>query len=254
MAKLLVSQPSCIFAVIIFVLLVFSVGLLVFVLKGQLHHENSLERVAVHAEGSTPPVPSPETALPDNQADAAGHTSQPEETPWLDFRLPKSIIPVHYDLLLHPDLDADTFSGSVNISMNVTAATRHFVVHAYRLSIRQVRVSDIRQKMLAVEKHFAYSPHEYFVVTMEEKVKPGAYKLRFEFGGTLNGTIIGFYESRYKNSKNETRAATAGSDVVQSGRPIFDDFFQHLWQYIGNNTANVVFQMVKRLWLIRIDQ
>ncbi|GFW27906.1 uncharacterized protein TNCV_767861 [Trichonephila clavipes] len=39
--------------------------------------------------------------------------------------------------------------------------------------------------------------------------------------------------------------ATAGSDVVQSGRPIFDDFFQHLWPYIGNNMANVVFQMVK---------
>ncbi|GFX05390.1 uncharacterized protein TNCV_4076501 [Trichonephila clavipes] len=35
---------------------------------------------------------------------------------------------------------------------------------------------------------------------------------------------------------------------------IFDDFFHHLWPYIGNNTANVVFQMVKRLWLIRIDQ
>ncbi|GFW66784.1 hypothetical protein TNCV_3783541 [Trichonephila clavipes] len=50
------------------------------------------------------------------------------------------------------------------------------------------------------------------------------------------------------------RTATAGSDVVQSGRPIFDDFFQHLWPYIGNNTANVVFEMVKRLWLIRIDQ
>ncbi|GFV30617.1 putative DD41D transposase [Trichonephila clavipes] len=50
------------------------------------------------------------------------------------------------------------------------------------------------------------------------------------------------------------KTATPGSDVVQSGRPIFDDFFQHLWPYIGNNTANVVFQMVKRLWLIRIDQ
>ncbi|GFV27456.1 hypothetical protein TNCV_4285311 [Trichonephila clavipes] len=48
--------------------------------------------------------------------------------------------------------------------------------------------------------------------------------------------------------------ATAGSDVDQSVRPIFDDFFQHLWPYIGNNTANVVFQMVKRLWLILIDQ
>ncbi|GFT92668.1 adhesion G protein-coupled receptor B2 [Trichonephila clavipes] len=50
------------------------------------------------------------------------------------------------------------------------------------------------------------------------------------------------------------RTATVGSDGVQSGRPNFDDFFQHLWPYIGNNTANVVFQMVKRLWLIRIDQ
>ncbi|GFV73494.1 hypothetical protein TNCV_1271791 [Trichonephila clavipes] len=48
--------------------------------------------------------------------------------------------------------------------------------------------------------------------------------------------------------------ATAGSDVVQSGRPIFDDFFQHLSPYIGNNTENVVLQRVKRLWLIRIDQ
>ncbi|GFW50575.1 hypothetical protein TNCV_2888781 [Trichonephila clavipes] len=54
--------------------------------------------------------------------------------------------------------------------------------------------------------------------------------------------------------KLEIRTATADSDVVQSGRPISDDFFQHLWPYIGNNTANVVFQMVKRLWLIRIDQ
>ncbi|GFW19323.1 uncharacterized protein TNCV_256501 [Trichonephila clavipes] len=36
-----------------------------------------------------------------------------------------------------------------------------------------------------------------------------------------------------------------GSDVVKSGRPIFDDFFQHLWPYIGNNTENVVFQNVQ---------
>ncbi|GFU62270.1 hypothetical protein TNCV_4859811 [Trichonephila clavipes] len=56
------------------------------------------------------------------------------------------------------------------------------------------------------------------------------------------------------NKAPDSRTVTAGSDVVQSGRPIFDDFFQHLWPYIGNNTANVVFQMVKRLWIIRIDQ
>ncbi|GFU29338.1 hypothetical protein TNCV_3335161 [Trichonephila clavipes] len=63
-----------------------------------------------------------------------------------------------------------------------------------------------------------------------------------------------FGEFRRAKKSHCHLTATAGSDVVQSGRPIFDDFFQHLWPYIGNNTANVVFQMVKRLWLIRIDQ
>ncbi|GFW00697.1 hypothetical protein TNCV_2304701 [Trichonephila clavipes] len=47
----------------------------------------------------------------------------------------------------------------------------------------------------------------------------------------------------YTECQNRT-TAMAGSDVVQSGRPIFDDFFQHLWPYIGNNTANVVFRCV----------
>ncbi|GFV77654.1 hypothetical protein TNCV_616741 [Trichonephila clavipes] len=60
-------------------------------------------------------------------------------------------------------------------------------------------------------------------------------------------------QNKYKISRRHM-TATAGSDVVQSGRPMFDDFFQHLWPYIGNNTANVVFQIVKRLWLIRMDQ
>ncbi|GFT38223.1 retrovirus-related Pol polyprotein from transposon opus [Trichonephila clavipes] len=67
--------------------------------------------------------------------------------------------------------------------------------------------------------------------------------------------VLGWVGSEIILAKGKLEpTATAGSDVVLSGRPIFDDFFQHLWPYIGNNTANVVFQMVKRLWLIRIDQ
>ncbi|GFU81730.1 hypothetical protein TNCV_3086421 [Trichonephila clavipes] len=72
------------------------------------------------------------------------------------------------------------------------------------------------------------------------------YQIRFAHLETLQG-------ARFRVPRI-LRTATPGSDVVHAGRPIFDDFFQHLWPYIGNNTANVVFQMGKRLWLIRIDQ
>ncbi|GFT75682.1 hypothetical protein TNCV_319721 [Trichonephila clavipes] len=68
-------------------------------------------------------------------------------------------------------------------------------------------------------------------------------------------------EDRFGGSRLEAESTnvlwmttTVGSDVVQSGRQFSMTFFQHLWPYIGNNTANVIFQMVKRLWLIRIDQ
>ncbi|GFX73446.1 dscam17 [Trichonephila clavipes] len=47
---------------------------------------------------------------------------------------------------------------------------------------------------------------------------------------------------------------TAGSDVVKSGRPIFDDFSNICGRISAITLANVVFQMVKRLWLIRIDK
>ncbi|GFT70537.1 ATP-dependent DNA helicase [Trichonephila clavipes] len=40
-----------------------------------------------------------------------------------------------------------------------------------------------------------------------------------------------------ENPRLSHGTAMAGSDVVQSGRPIFDDFFQHLWPYIGNNNG-----------------
>ncbi|GFT92478.1 histone-lysine N-methyltransferase SETMAR [Trichonephila clavipes] len=69
---------------------------------------------------------------------------------------------------------------------------------------------------------------------------------------TVTANNVQFWFRRFRSGTSDVQmhlaqTATAGSDVVQSGRPIFDDFFQHLWLYIGNNTANVVFQMVKRL-------
>ncbi|GFT75110.1 hypothetical protein TNCV_2244811 [Trichonephila clavipes] len=91
------------------------------------------------------------------------------------------------------------------------------------------------------------------VIFLSTRLPP--YSSFFIFGlcerVSLEHVVILYYSSCVAESR---WTATAGSDVVQSGRPIFDDFFQHLWPYIGNNTANVVFQMVKRLWLIRIDQ
>ncbi|GFW28346.1 hypothetical protein TNCV_4640111 [Trichonephila clavipes] len=100
-----------------------------------------------------------------------------------------------------------------------------------------------------------------FIAAVGEKIDHCDASRKDEFspngGGPVMAAVLLFPAGPIVTLKGRItgeKTATAGSDVVQSGRPIFDDFFQRLWPYIGNNTANVVFQMAKRLWLIRIDQ
>ncbi|GFV32595.1 hypothetical protein TNCV_2960051 [Trichonephila clavipes] len=116
----------------------------------------------------------------------------------------------------------------------------------------------MRRKKLSVSRkscakiHVNNIPRDYQCpittsLTSRERITLGSSTTE-NFWASLQSQVWGPHVEIYKGT------ATAGSDVVQSGRPIFDDFFQHLWTYIGNNMVNVVFQMVKRLWLIRIYQ
>lgn len=41
--------------------------------------------------------------------------------------------------------------------------------------------------------------------------------------------------------------ATVGSNEMQSGSLNFEHFIKQPWPYIGNNTANIYFQVVQRL-------
>ncbi|GFX45825.1 hypothetical protein TNCV_934641 [Trichonephila clavipes] len=118
----------------------------------------------------------------------------------------------------------------------------------YHLLIHDAQPIDLTQLTMNFNRRNALCIQELY------------YRPNFASGGRRNknfhfGSLLPHYWHEVRPVRlSYDWTATAGSDVVQSGRPIFDDFFQHLWPYIGNNTANVVFQMVKRLWLIRIDQ
>ncbi|GFU90767.1 hypothetical protein TNCV_4869991 [Trichonephila clavipes] len=100
---------------------------------------------------------------------------------------------------------------------------------------------------------FSYQVPVFCVVVLSESWRDSDYQRRSATTWRPDPPAVDWYLTDVTHTEIDW-TATAGSDVVQSGRPIFDDFFQYLWPYIGNNTTNVVFQIVKRLWLIRIDQ
>ena len=53
-------------------------------------------------------------------------------------RLPNTVRPTRYDLLVAPDLDASTFEGEVAIALDLAAATTEIVLHARELEVHLV--------------------------------------------------------------------------------------------------------------------
>ncbi|KAG5331089.1 AMPE aminopeptidase, partial [Acromyrmex charruanus] len=129
------------------------------------------------------------------------------------FRLPKEVVPIHYDLYLHPKLKESTFSGKVTILIDVKQDNNRtsIALHQKDLNITSVKLitygldEDYEINISSISKPTKY---EIFMITTENNIKSGLYNLNLEFNGSLKDKIVGFYNSKYqyKSDKiNETR-------------------------------------------------
>ena len=67
----------------------------------------------------------------------------PDHTPTdgpADPRLPKTVVPLHYEIELCPDLGAATFTGSVVVDINIVETTDTIVCNAAELDIKSVEL------------------------------------------------------------------------------------------------------------------
>ncbi|XP_054723641.1 aminopeptidase N-like [Uloborus diversus] len=131
----------------------------------------------------------------------------PKSLPYV--RLPRSIIPEHYDVELQPYITPSnfTFDGKVRIRINVLEPTDNITLHinnitVHRDSVRltgQGSVPDIASTSEDLERQF-YILHLKGQLEAEEH-----YDVYMEFLGSLNDRLAGFYRSSYKDATGETR-------------------------------------------------
>lgn len=132
--------------------------------------------------------------------------SQDDSGDWKNFRLPDYVKPTHYDLHLVPNMVDDTYTGTVDVHVEVNKPTRHLWLH-----IRETFVSgaprlkllkaDGTQQDVAVNRCFEYQTHQYVVTEAAQELaatQPGeVYVLSLDFQGWLNGSVVGFYRVVY---------------------------------------------------------
>ncbi|MGY6501562.1 MAG: M1 family aminopeptidase [Acidimicrobiales bacterium] len=120
------------------------------------------------------------------------------------YRLPRTVVPSHYDLVLAPDLDTATFTGSAAIDLEVVEPTDEVALNALDLTIATARL--VGPNGTTLDGRVTYDVDtERAMIALDEAAAPGAWRLELEFSGELNDKLVGFYKSTFTDDEGRTR-------------------------------------------------
>ena len=154
-----------------------------------------------------------------------------------DYRLPKSVTPKRYEIILRPDFDSSTFTGRMALTLDVHEITSDIVMNAVDIGIQELYLlmGNVSLDDLEIDID-EYSPlycssqseeeQERLLITAPVDLNPGSYTLVCGFSGVLNDKLRGFYRSVYKDDSGaEHIIATTQFEQTDARRafPCFDE-------------------------------
>jgi len=129
------------------------------------------------------------------------------------YRLPRTVLPVRYDLVLEPDLDAASFTGSEAALLEVVEPVDEIVLNAAELEIGEGRLEgpggtlEVTEVRLDAENERAH-------LRLSGRAEPGEWTMHLAFSGVLSDRMDGFYRSTYEDEGGVTR--TIGTTQFES--------------------------------------
>jgi puromycin-sensitive aminopeptidase len=147
---------------------------------------------------------------------------QGSPTPLDPYRLPRTVVPSRYDVVLEPDLDAATFSGTVQIDIDVVGdePVSDLVLNAIELDVHWCEVDG------EVMPHRLHPESERLFISSNHPLAPGGHTLTISFDGILNDKLRGFYRSTYRDDQGRERViATTQTQATDCRRafPCWDE-------------------------------
>jgi puromycin-sensitive aminopeptidase len=141
------------------------------------------------------------------------------------YRLPRTVIPEHYQLVIAPDLDAATFEGTAVIAVDVKESVTQIVCNAIELDIHSAVLVDA-----AGVEHLGDitldEDAERATVALDHAPQTGPATLTFTYSGALNDKLRGFYRSTFTDADGVTQViATTQFEATDARRafPCWDE-------------------------------
>uniref|UniRef100_A0A8C3PS26 Aminopeptidase n=1 Tax=Calidris pygmaea TaxID=425635 RepID=A0A8C3PS26_9CHAR len=149
---------------------------------------------------------------------------------WRHFRLPTYVKPLHYDLEMKPEMEKDTYTGSVSISIALERSTSYLWLHLRETKITEMpTLQKSSGQQFALNDCFEYKPQEYIVMKAETELsatdQSDPYILTLKFQGWLNGSLVGFYRTTYTEDGVVKSIAATDHEPTDARKsfPCFDE-------------------------------
>jgi puromycin-sensitive aminopeptidase len=141
------------------------------------------------------------------------------------YRLATTVVPRAYRLRIEPDLDASTFSGRVEIDLDVNEPATSISLNALDLEV-DAAIVRVGERRIATSAPRLDDELETVTFEVGEAVAAGAATLEVAFRGVLNDQLHGFYRSTYDDADGTTHTiATTQFEATDARRafPCWDD-------------------------------
>ncbi|XP_032061293.1 endoplasmic reticulum aminopeptidase 1 [Aythya fuligula] len=141
--------------------------------------------------------------------------------PWDKVRLPEHVVPLHYQLLVHPNLTTQTFTGTAAIELTVTRQTSAVILHSKRLHVARAAIGAQEARVLEQQAL------EQVALLAAEPLRAGHnYTVTIQYTANLSDSFHGFYKSTYRTQAGELRVLAATHfepTFARTAFPCFDE-------------------------------
>lgn len=174
----------------------------------------ALSVVYVQEKAKNEAITNPDLDTNSTTPSPATTPSTPKE-PWQRYRLPDSLAPVSYNVILWPHLEPNengmyVFLGNSTVTFTCVKETDLIIIHSNKLNLTTFEGHHATLTGLdgatapAMERTWLEVPTQYLVIQLQSALAVGStYELRTQFVGELADDLGGFYRSEYIEDNNK---------------------------------------------------
>ncbi len=118
------------------------------------------------------------------------------------YRLPRNVIPNHYDLAISVNLEEGSFTGSERIDISVMDPSTQVTMNAAELTVETASITGTDGQTQAAQVSVD-AENQRISLTTENSVPVGEAQIHIKFAGVLSDRLHGFYRSTYRDTNGE---------------------------------------------------